>query len=174
MADRTNDREILEKLTQIENSLRNLSGKVDDLTGVIKNVFMVSDKSGSQKTGISDYRGMSLAPFEELETDPHKDLPNPWTMKSIESFSKGRKIDVDIRLLADPKSLLPTLKALKSNPQGLTAKEVSKITKRNRTTEANYLSKMFKLGILDKVKFGRNTKYKLSEKMTHQSIKDQI
>jgi DNA-binding transcriptional ArsR family regulator len=167
-------KEMLEKLEKIEEKLNTLSERVDDLAESINSIFEISGGPGLLKSVSSkDFREI-LASVEDVDTGPHKKPLNPWTMKSIGSFSKGRKINVNIGVLADPQTLLPTLRALKSNPDGLTAEEVSNITKRSRATEANYLSKMFKLGILDKTKVGKNAQYRLSDKMIPPSIRHQI
>ncbi len=175
MASQTDEKEMLEKFSKIEEMLGILITKIDDLTHGMRIVYETIYKSDLLRTGtLRDYRGLPSKFYEDSGMEIHKKPPSPWTRKSIESFSKDRRINIDFEILADPETLLPTLKALKTNLNGLTAEEVSQITERSRATEANYLSKMYKLGLLDKARFGKNTKYRLSEKMIPPSIRNQI
>lgn len=175
MARRIDEREVLERLEKIEEALSRLNERIDDLTRNMGNIFGTSGVSGVLGPQPSrDYKGLPLRPFGDFDTEAHKKSPSPWTMKSLAPSRTVKRIDVDLEILGDPETLLPTLRALKSSKDGLTADEVSKITRRNRSTEANYLSKMFKLGALDKVRLGKSTKYKLSEKWIPPHIREQI
>lgn len=132
--------------------LENIEKRVDDLTRNLEDIAQAPDRRGIR--GFARER-----PF------------NPWTEKSIRN---AKSINIDPGILAKPETILPTLKALESNPEGLTADDVSRITERNRTTEANYLRKMYLLGIVDKCKSGKKAVYKLQALYLPAHIKDRI
>ena len=170
MTNETHEKEMLERLEKIEETLARLSDGIDNLTRGMKNHFRTPRKDGSVRHGPSGDYGL----HGSFDAELHEKPPSPWALKSIKSSEQDRKINIDPKILAGPETLVPTLRALKSNPEGLTAREVGKITRRSRSTEANYLSKMFMLGFVDKIKFGKNAKYKYSDRWLPPHIKDQI
>ncbi|MGD2247532.1 MAG: hypothetical protein PVF58_03940 [Candidatus Methanofastidiosia archaeon] len=146
--------EILERLENIER-------KVNALTTILDDLFQTLDQPNIFKP--AQERRERLNDYERSI--------NPWTERSIRGISNT---DIDPKILGKTETILPTLKALGSNPKGLTAKEVSGITERDRTTEANYLRKMYILGIVDKEKSGRKIIYKLSASNIPEHIKNRI
>ena len=58
----------------------------------------------------------------------------------------------------------PTIDALKSTDEGYTATEVSEITKRCRNTESEYMNRLFRAGILKRVRKGKKVSYVIADK----------
>lgn len=173
MTKNTHEKEVSERLERIEETLARLSDRMDNMFRGMREMkahFGTSRKDSPTKPVRPSRHGF----HGDLTPGQQKKPSNPWALKSIESSWQDRSISIDLKILASPDTLLPTLRALKSNPNGLTAEEVGRITKRNRSTEANYLSKMFMLGFVDKVKSGRNAKYKYSDRWLPPYIEDQI
>lgn len=169
----THEKEVLERLEKIEETLGRMNDRMDNLFRGMREMKThprTQKKDSEEKSGRSDDREFHGGPA----LGQRKKSPNPWALKSIGPSARDRRISIDINILARPDTLLPTLRALKSSPHGLTAEEVGKITERDRSTEANYLSKMFMLGFVDKVKSGRNAKYKYSDRWLPPHIKDQV
>jgi hypothetical protein len=84
---------------------------------------------------------------------------NPWALQT--AIELGSALASDIAPL---RTYSATIEALKSSEDGCTAEEVSQKTGRSRNTESGYMNRLFNVGILDKFKSGRKTKYMLKDK----------
>jgi len=86
---------------------------------------------------------------------------NPWAFESAKSLFSAQIG----RLIIDRayETYKPTIEALRSAPNGLTAGEISKITGRARNTEATYLQKLYRAGFTERELKGGKAIYKLAD-----------
>jgi hypothetical protein len=171
MTNKTYEKEVLEKLGEIEKTLIELGDMINSLTRAMRDFFEVSEEGFSM--GPELLRNLRF--YGDLDTEQYEKPPSPWILKSIESSELDRRTEADFKILGDTETLLPTLKALKSSPNGLTVQEVSKITRRSTSAENDYLRSMFMLGIVDKIKARKSEKYKLgTDKYIPENIKNHL
>jgi hypothetical protein len=87
------------------------------------------------------------------------ELVNPWSLAALDLGSALPQYNA-LRFGI----YQPTIEALKSTDDGYTAEEISKITGRSRNTESGYMYRLFRAGILKRVRKGKRVNYVLTDK----------
>jgi DNA-binding transcriptional ArsR family regulator len=150
---------------KLEKRIERLEKKFDEIYTVVKEI----------KISLDDLVGLvpskKMVPIRARETSQlprvistpmsgtYEKGANPWALRSAQrlfSYEAGKEI-IDGAF----ETYKPTIRALQSSSEGLTAGEISKITGRARNTEVLYLKKLQRAGFTKSQRKGRKALYKL-------------
>ncbi|HYW01831.1 MAG TPA: hypothetical protein VE862_10185 [Candidatus Acidoferrum sp.] len=159
----TDTSKLSKRIDKLEKTLVLQSDLMEQLRDSFKHLTEVvqSQTHGSSpRPEVHSTAGASLIGVYEPPT-------NPWTIKTSEALSAaisalGQGVTNRITK-ASYQTYEPTLKALKSARQGLTATAVAKKTTRKRNTESTYLWRLYLAGLVDRKNQGNKAIYSLKD-----------
>jgi len=151
---------------KMEKRIENLENKFDAIYNLVK------EMKGSLDNLVRSTPSQRAIPINAHKTSPsprvistpmsgtyEKDA-NPWALRSAQRLFSYQSTGSQI-IDGAFETYKPTIIALKSASEGLTAGEISKITKRARNTEVLYLKKLQRAGFTKRERKGRKALYKL-------------
>jgi len=135
------ERETLERLVDVIERLESRLASIEDRLG-----------SGMQMSN-RPLRSEVETPFEILESvgTPHISKEADMPISVLSTLSSSRKETLRRVAVIEEKGLLPT------------AKGISALTKRKRNQESGNLKRLWQLGLLERIKKGREIFYKLTD-----------
>ncbi len=156
------------------------SGRKDDVAKRIDAIEEMIKSQGSQLEKVYDLIRKMKDNFDNLLGMPDSKTPrlqtvygvsdrrpNPWALETSQFLTQAMS-NVDSELLNKRMGRLletykPTLDALRSAPQGLTADEVKEKTGRSRNIESSYLWRLYLANYLIRKRNRRRVVYQLKE-----------
>ena len=149
---------IAERMDRLEERMDEIYNVILDLKTSMNKTFALEEQ---KRLGLRVEPSIARETISEIITTPHR-LPNPWAIDTARALMDSRFFRHMIN--ESYRTYEPTIRALRSKSDWLSADEVSEITGRKRNTESTYLNRLFKAHLLEQKKQGKKVLYNLKEK----------
>ncbi|MCV0430704.1 hypothetical protein [Nitrosopumilus sp.] len=152
-------------------------GKQEKTLSELRNIMTeIKDNMLTTQNSINSSLIRDTSPASNSMLSVYDRNANPWTIQTSKTLSSTlNSITSQMQKNAEAKRSFSTyektLRALATSPNGLTAEQVGKKTKRNRNTESAYLWRLHVADLIAREKHGKKTIYKLIKQNTKNILK---